>query len=628
MKKEKKALLISILVILAVCFILFYKPLFSNQPLGLDALGHLSKVSYLKIYPFADWDMSWYSGTLFLKLYSPLFYYLVALFSNVFFGANFLCFLSVFLTALGIYLFIQYKIKDEKIALFCGVSYLTVLSISYYWIATGNLPYFFALWTIPFSLYFLEKSLIEKKKKYFVFYSLVFLIGILTHVIVGFLIGLIMILRILSDKINWSNLKKTLLYGIVPVLLASFWFIPFIFYSTSSGGYGGYVPKIVQPFGFMDNISWGLQVGGIGVLFFLFIFSFFFFKKIWKDKKILSHLIIALILGFLFFGGLGEHYPYGVDPVRFVLPFSIILCIYLGLIIDKTKLFTKKSVFLFLILILIAGIFWNFLIINKNYDVYSYYKGGTRYEIMQEVMKDKSFPIENEFTNYRFGTSRYVFGETINYFMPKVSQTFGYQDAGMLNEPRYYDMRWHIWISEDIEGAIYWLDWFGIKYFEVNKNLDLIEKFENDSRFRIVQQFSTRGYNFTMLEYIDAKHIVALVDYVNETSFGEEKEFEFERENPDEVILRYDNLDENDAILFKEFYHKNWKAKDLNSGESLTVKKVGPGFMAIYPDLNSKGIIIYFKKSFLDYFSIFLSLVGILLLFILNKRAFKSHSIK
>ncbi len=227
MKNGKKQIF-SIGIILLVSLILFYKPLFSNQPLGLDSLGHLSKVSYLKLYPFSNWDMSWYSGTLFLKLYSPLFYYLASLFPNTFFIVNLICFLSILLTSMGIYLLVNNKTKNETIALFSGIGFLSVLSISYYWIGTGNLPYFSALWTIPFSLYFLEKSLETKTKKYFVFYSLVFLIGILTHIVVGFLIGVLMITRLLFDGLNLNNFKKILFYGLIPVLLSSFWFIPFL----------------------------------------------------------------------------------------------------------------------------------------------------------------------------------------------------------------------------------------------------------------------------------------------------------------------------------------------------------------------------------------------------------------
>ena len=57
-----------------------------------------------------------------------------------------------------------------------------------------------------------------------------------------------MIIRILSEKINWKNIKNVL-YGIIPVLLSSFWFIPFIFYSTSPGGYADISQNL---FSFLD----------------------------------------------------------------------------------------------------------------------------------------------------------------------------------------------------------------------------------------------------------------------------------------------------------------------------------------------------------------------------------------
>ena len=274
----KKNALYLIIIGLA-CLILFYKPLFSGQPLGLDTLGHLSKVSYIHQYPFANWDMSWYSGTLFLKLYSPLFYYIAAVFPSPILAGNFISFLSILLSSIGIYLLVRYKTKNERVSLLSGLSYLTVLSISYYWISTGNLPYFFALWAIPFSLYFLEKSIIEKKKVYFVVYSIIFAIGILTHIVIGFLIGVLMILRFLFEGFNLANIKRIVLYGLLPVLISSFWFIPFLFYSSSAGGYEGYIPTLIQLFGFKDNIAWGLQAGGVGILAYLFVFSLLFLKK-------------------------------------------------------------------------------------------------------------------------------------------------------------------------------------------------------------------------------------------------------------------------------------------------------------------------------------------------------------
>ena len=598
MKKLDKYVIYCIFVIFIICMILFYKPLFSNQPLGLDTLGHLSKVSYFKAYPFANWDMSWYSGTLFLKLYSPLFYYLIPIFQNEIFGANFLCFLSILLTCWGIYLFVRYKTKNEKVSLFSSISFLSVLGISYYWIAAGNLPYFFSLWTIPFSLYFLEKSLIEEKKRYFVYYSGIFLIGILSHVIIGFLIGILMIIRILSEKINWKNIKKCFFYGIIPVLLSSFWFIPFIFYSTSPGGYAGYIPKFIQLFGFRDNIAWGLQAGGIGIIFFFYIFSLYFIKSVWKDKTIKPFFYTTILLIFVILGLLGKNYPYGVDPVRFILPFSIILCIFLGLVINKNKLFNKKFMIILLTIILLVGIIWNIHVIHKNLERFSYYKEDGRYGIFKDIMNNENFPLEDNFSNYRFGTSKYIFGESLNYFFPKVPQTFGYQDAGMLNAPRYYDMRWNIWISDNINDSIFWLDWFGIKYFE-SENKDSVGKFLNDSRFKVIMNQSKR-YDFTLFEYLEAKHIIALVDYVNSTSFGEEKEFEIERKSPDRIILRYESSDKDDAALFKEFYHKTWKAKELESEKNLQIYQTSIGFMYVNVPVGSKGVIFYQHKTIED----------------------------
>lgn len=610
-----------ILLIIFIALILFCKPLFSNQPLGLDSIGHLSKVSYIQQFGFTNWDMSWYSGSLFLKMYPPLFYYVASLFpaKTVFFGSNLICFLSLLFAALGTYFLVNYLTKDKKIALVSGLSFFTVLSISYYWIATGNLPYFAALWTIPLSLYFLEKSLREKDKKYFVFFFFSFFISIITHVITGFLIGIFMVIRFLIEGINFKNLKKMFFYGLIPVLLSAFWFIPFLFFSSSAGEYGGYVPKIFQLFGFSDFVAWGFHAGGIGIFLFLFVgIIFLSFPKIKKIDKITKYyLLLSGILCFLLLGGLGKYYPYGVDPVRFILPFSIILIISSSLLIAKNKILKNKAFVILLILLLVGGLVWNYSITNQNFERFSYYKEDSRYGIFKDIL-DKGLPLENEIGNFRFGTSKFIFGETLNYFMPSISQTFGYQDAGMLNSPRYYDLRWNIWISEDINDSIYWLDWFGIKYFEV-ENSEVSDKFIDDTRFVQIMN-SSEGYNFVLYEYLDAKPIISLVDNLDKGELGGVKEFVFERNDPDEIEIMYDNFEKGNVVLFKEFYHGNWVAKELNSKEKLEVLEVGPGFMAVYPEENSTGIKLYYKKNFVEWISIFLSLGAFIFLFLFWKK--------
>ena len=134
------------------------------------------------MFGFVNWNHAWYAGTSFLEFYSPLQYLLAGLFSSSIFGINFLGFLSIFLTSLGIYLLVR-EHSSEVWALVSGISFLTVLATSYYFIAVGNHPYVFALWTIPFSLFFLEKSF--KNKIFYGFFVIIASLSIISHLFIG-----------------------------------------------------------------------------------------------------------------------------------------------------------------------------------------------------------------------------------------------------------------------------------------------------------------------------------------------------------------------------------------------------------------------------------------------------------
>jgi hypothetical protein len=129
----------------------------------------------------------------------------------------------------------------------------------------------------------------------------------------------------------------------------------------------------------------------------------------------------------------------------------------------------------------------------------------------------------------------------------------------------------------------------------------------------------SKGYNFILYEYLDAKPIVSLVDDLENGNLGQLRNFSFVRDSPDEIFIYYNEIDLNDVVVFKEFYFKNWKAIDLNSGENLEVYEVGPGFMAVNPNFGSSGVKFYYKKSFIEYFGLLLSLIGILVL-IFNRK--------
>ena len=109
------------------------------------------------------------------------------------------------------------------------------------------------------------------------------------------------------------------------------------------------------------------------------------------------------------------------------------------------------------------------------------------------------------------------------------------------------------------------------------------------------------------------------MDSVNSPSLDKEKEFSWERTNPDKVIVRYDSLDKNDAVVFKEFYHKSWKAKDIQLGVQYNLEKVGPGFMAVHPLPDSKGVIFYQSKTIEEIFGLILTILGIITLIRIKK---------
>ena len=67
-------------LIFLVSFVLFYSALNSTHPLGLDSLGHLSKIKYMQSFPGASWNYVWYSGGPLFQYYPPLFYYIIYFF--------------------------------------------------------------------------------------------------------------------------------------------------------------------------------------------------------------------------------------------------------------------------------------------------------------------------------------------------------------------------------------------------------------------------------------------------------------------------------------------------------------------------------------------------------------------
>lgn len=653
-KIKKNKVFLCILLLIVVSLFLYFNPLTSKTPVGLDALGHLSKVSYIKEFGATSWDMSWYNGAPFLKFYPPLFYYVTFLFSNIIFGANFLVFLSILFSSIGIFLLVKYYTKDIPSSLIASLLFLSVINVSYFFIAVGNLPYVFSLWTIPFALLFFEKSL--DRKKNLLFYSLFFLVGFLSHIFIGFCLILLVFIRILVY--SRGNIKKILSLSfsslVIPVGLTAFWFLPFLTHSSNFVGGEIFLPSLASLLGIKNTFKWGLGLGSIGVSFVFFIFLLFFAKKNFKDRKYRYILFSSIILFALLMGILGPYYPQGVASIRFIIPFSILMSIFIGISFSKLKI---KKYYLLIFVLVFISLFINYNIININYQDNSYSLADSKYGQFAPIYEEfyrEDFPIENNFTNYRFGVARFPFSGSLTFVFPRISQTSGYYDQGILYEDIFYKMKNAIWELEPVNETLYYLDWFGIKYFEVSGGyLGNEEKFDNNN-FEEILEGNLSYYPYKIYKYRKANPLVSVIK-TNFISFEELDEefidnlaaenkntevivpfiskneiniannysvldFTVKRDNPDIVEINFEIFTGKEGILFKEFYHLSWQAKEFPSEENLEIYQTANNLMLVLPSEGTEKVMFYQSKSFLDYFGIVISFLSLILLIFLLKR--------
>jgi hypothetical protein len=402
-----------------------------------------------------------------------------------------------------------------------------------------------------------------------------------------------------------------------------------------------YLPILQHLFGFgSDYIIWGRGIGEIGVVFVLFLFSLLLYFQLRKKNEAIKFYFFAsvfLLLLTILFIPLGQS---GIESIRFLPPACIVMCIFVALTFDRIKLPQASSILLFTILLF--GLFQNAKIIQENYEIHNY--GKARYEIFQKI--NENFSFEKDFTNYRFGAYSFAFAENLNYFFPGQSQTFGYYIQGALYPEILKWARETIWESFNENETKFLLNWFGIKYFEIDsESLNFKSKFENDQDFVKIVSNKVGKFNYEIYEYKNAQPIVSLIrGKIISTSepilptlkklasqnseiiplFTEEKivlqmnrselKFELERKSPDIIKIKFDSIQKGDAVLVKEHYYPAWKAFEYPSKRELKIYRAGPNFMLVFPSEKSTMVIFEYQATIYDYVGIVFTLVGIICL--------------
>jgi hypothetical protein len=295
--------------------------------LGSDGVIHMYKtdllVEQMKQQPillWGSWDWNWFSGYPFLKVYSPFYYFLVALISqatnvSVTFSMELLYLIIYPLSAVAAY-FLSYELTKDKILSIIGVSvYFSCPAIVAEITSNGSIPRLPLYLLMPLSLFFMEKLTEDNGKSvnFFVAAVLAFSALIYTHFGYALILTPSMALIML---IKWIFVKrfdaKAFLLIPLSILISSASTLPLIHYiSTEGEAWPASAPVI--PFSSPIEILHFFTGKGIGLITFLtMIVSFLLLYKstlhhrkvvlsTWKNNRYVPYVITAAVALCLYF---------------------------------------------------------------------------------------------------------------------------------------------------------------------------------------------------------------------------------------------------------------------------------------------------------------------------------------
>ncbi|HRY31244.1 MAG TPA: hypothetical protein P5328_02540 [Candidatus Paceibacterota bacterium] len=338
---------------------------------GWDGSGHyaIAKLYAENIFPtFWGWIPNWYNGMPFPQFYPPVFYYLCAVIykiSAIEFDAVFktIPLLTATLIPVGLSALYHSQISKSKFQSFwvlvlsaglisakselgyVGVSLASSLNNG---LVTQSLAFVFLVFWL---IFFLD---VEKKpaNKYYAgaFQFLILLTNVHIAIIAFFIFGLIFILRLIDRRKNVNGARSLVqficlyfLSGFIPVLIASFWYLPMLHYYDYFAG---------RPLGWKWGSLSGLYYYHYYFPVFVIISLVFSFIKKNNLIKALGFLMIVANLflvtkAYIWLPSLPIHIDRWIGTIYFFLP---ILAVFTFVTIRR---FIKiKTVYCLLILII------------------------------------------------------------------------------------------------------------------------------------------------------------------------------------------------------------------------------------------------------------------------------------
>ncbi len=288
-----------------------------------DFSAHIFKISYISKNGITGWNPYWYGGFPFLKYYPPLSYLVAVSFSSL---GTYLAYNLVFdavwlLIPFCFFLFLK-NINLSNIQRSISLLIFSLSPSILVFFKNGNLPFIVSFFFSIVFLIYLQKSFDKNSS---VIKPIILLTAVLlSHVLMSVFLFISIILLFLTRWFGKKNLYKLLPILVIPGILATVWYLPFLdgIYSGREGG----VSIISDPITY-TSFTTNQRLNTLGIpnelfiifsifLVICFLFSFVKFKeKIFRD--FFPWLVVSGILFILL--------DYKRIVVLMIIPLSVLI---------------------------------------------------------------------------------------------------------------------------------------------------------------------------------------------------------------------------------------------------------------------------------------------------------------
>jgi len=467
-------------------------------PTGWDTYAHLTKIRYvLDFWPHSSWAYLWYMGTPIFRWYSPLPYYLTALFVRITgwtveFALTFTFLIGIILAGVAVFLSVFELTEDSLASLIAAMLTLSSTIFWNYGLWIGMYSRYLATAMFSFFIFFLVKYLkqayagYQSKRSYFGLLAFLSL-SVLSHPVTGIVTALTLLVAVFFCVEKWRRKIKELIKISLPAaLLSGHFYLPFMIGTPELVVSGVAITQERESFTLPDIGYFLMGVrhkyptpGMAGELSLLTvpIISLALFTLVrhgsWTNGVGKLSLRTALAFGFVsVFLVIYMILTGRTGWVFFLIFFLPLVC---GILVHYATEFKKKVKFgKMLKALMLCGIILSVFSIIYPAKAFSLeihersVQNNFAFDVVQRVLTNES---SGKIANYRFGIPSDPVAWWFNYKYPNIPQTRGYFGATTL----YMD--WFVWFESTVWGSTdgsnpasiaeikFLLDWHAVEWF-------------------------------------------------------------------------------------------------------------------------------------------------------------------